>query len=945
MHARCTSDASAAPPDAPVCSSQGAAGNWREQAHASAGPAGGSAVCQSPTTYGRSVSLQRLNQELESSPMGWLRHLMSTADPPYKSYGALARDALAHPGWPDHTRTQARSLASIFSKLDRGVDPEWLADRDAVQRVLAELLSCGIGEIKASVDSGTSTSIGSRRLRLDDVRYATAIDLTDEPLCPGIPPAVLNPSAWHTTWWVAPSGSGRSLVGRWLEARGLATFVSVASWNQARTRLPTRGHVFVELTQPRPGDPPADLRDRSLCVAASCAPPPEGFGAWSRVESPPVETYLDRLVEWVSARLPGDGHFDAAFAKQWLRTGPVAAAKLVDRLGSVLGLCGLIDEAGPRWLRGRRLEELARRYFEARVTAVAERTDVTWVKRSGFDLLLGLFRRILTDSDQPWFVTRTQEAWLDLVPLEHRQGADVEWLRLSLLDGRSPVRPADIDRAARRLPPGAYRAIQALRAARLLVAPHGGDALGLRPQWFARLMAELAQRSLLEGSPFEWGEALLRPHAASDVERALTTRLQDGDTEPLTAVLEIDADDSPAQVAALEATFRGVGLALLNGTELSCEALEGLWDEQVRLLVELPDRLPQPRIGSPEDHTRPERYAAWLAGALCVTEQLEPGLGARHRLLRPWQDSSPPAGLGQVLDRIHAGLVAGEPGWATGAFALVDRLRSAIGSVGETSPHPLERPGVVLEELVHGVLEWDSVAGMESQRLELDALRRLATARGYEWPEVAASIWRAWQVAGGPLSGAPLLAPAGALAEWFWPHVPPPTIERAFSVLVDEGAPIVCTEWRTDQWEAWISAIPRLGARAQSSTELWEAVPADRLEAALGQVAALPPETWQVLWRRSSDAVVRLFDTWLGTDQLDLALSLLASTPRTHTLALLPSLSRCLPNAPAAVLDPVRSWLAERVTCRTPDWRAAYALLASVEKDLGRTRTRMGDDQ
>ena len=877
--------------------------------------------------------------------MGWLRHLMSTADPPYRSYGALARDALAHPGWPDHTRTQARSLASIFSKLDRGVDPEWLADRDAVQRVLAELLSCGIGEIKASVDTGPSNAVAGRRLRMDDVRYATAIDLGDEPLCPGVPSAVLNPSAWHATWWVAPSGSGRSLVGRWLQARGLATFVSAESWAQARSCLPTRGQVFIELSQPNPGEPPKDIQNRSVCVAASCAPARVADAVWSLVESPPVEAYLDRLVEWVAARLPGDGHFDAGFAKQWLRTGPMATAKLVDRLGSVLGLCGLIDELGPKWLRGRRLEELARRYFELRVTAVAERADVTWVKRSGFDLLLGLFRRILTDSDQPWFVTRTQEQWLDLVPFEHRQGADVEWLRLSLLDDRSPVRPADIDRAARRLPPGAYRAIQALRAARLLVAPHGGDALALRPQWFARLMAELARRSLLEGSPFEWGEALLRPHAAAEVEQALAARLRAGDAEPLASVLELDADDSPAQVAALEATFRGVGLALLQESDLSGEALEGLWDEQVRLLVELPERLPQPRIGYPEDHTRPDRQAAWLAGALCVSEQLEPGLGARHRLLRPWHESSPPDGLAEVLDRIHAGVVHSEPSWALGAFALADRLRSTIGSAVEGTPHPLERPGVVVEELVHGVLEWDTVNGMGSPEIELLALKHLASARGYEWPQVASAIWRAWHAAGSPVSGAPLLGAASPLAAWFWPHVPPPTMERALGILVDDAALIPCAEWRNDQWDSWISAIPKLGARAQGSAELWKALPSDRLEAALGQATVLPVDTWQVLWRRAGDAVVRLFDEWVATGQLDRALPVLESTPQSHTLALLPSLSRCIPSARPALLDPVRSWLRQRVASRTADWRAAYALLASIENDLGSLRTRLGDDR
>jgi hypothetical protein len=117
------------------------------------------------------------------------------------------------------------------------------------------------------------------------------------------------------------------------------------------------------------------------------------------------------------------------------------------------------------------------------------------------------------------------------------------------------------------------------------------------------------------------------------------------------------------------------------------------------------------------------------------------------------------------------------------------------------------------------------------------------------------------------------------------------------------------------------------------------------LEAALGQATVLPVETWQVLWRRAGDAVVRLFDEWVATGQLDRALPVLESTPQSHTLALLPSLSRCIPSARPALLDPVRSWLQQRVASRTADWRAAYALLASIENDLGSLRTRLGDDR
>ena len=69
--------------------------------------------------------------------MGWLRDLMGAMAPPIDGYGELARRALAHPEWPADTQPQARSLAALFSKLDRGIEIEWLADRDAAQRASA----------------------------------------------------------------------------------------------------------------------------------------------------------------------------------------------------------------------------------------------------------------------------------------------------------------------------------------------------------------------------------------------------------------------------------------------------------------------------------------------------------------------------------------------------------------------------------------------------------------------------------------------------------------------------------------------------------------------------------------------------------------------------------------------------------------------------------------
>lgn len=111
--------------------------------------------------------------------MGWLRDLMRGAEPPVRSFGALARAALSHSAWPEQVRTRERSLATVLSKLDRDLDLEWLADRADVQRVLAEVLGCAVADVQAAVVAGTQQpDRATRRVRLEDLRYARALDLT-----------------------------------------------------------------------------------------------------------------------------------------------------------------------------------------------------------------------------------------------------------------------------------------------------------------------------------------------------------------------------------------------------------------------------------------------------------------------------------------------------------------------------------------------------------------------------------------------------------------------------------------------------------------------------------------------------------------------------------------------------------------------------------------------
>ncbi|HSC88759.1 MAG TPA: hypothetical protein VLC09_15865 [Polyangiaceae bacterium] len=211
--------------------------------------------------------------------MGWLRDLMETGRPAVPSFGRLAALALTDPGWPSEFRIQERSLSTLFSKLDRGIELEWLRDRPEVQRVLASVMGRPWGDLKPHLVEPERTSDG-RLLRLRDVRYARAIELTQEGLPPGIPLELQHPASWGSSlcYWHAPSGAGRSLLGAWLSARGLARHVRVHSADDLRD-LPPRGALLIEVEDDRlqlsidePLESKLRLGQRPICWAGARTP-------------------------------------------------------------------------------------------------------------------------------------------------------------------------------------------------------------------------------------------------------------------------------------------------------------------------------------------------------------------------------------------------------------------------------------------------------------------------------------------------------------------------------------------------------------------------------------------------------------------------------------------------------------------------------------------------
>lgn len=899
--------------------------------------------------------------------MGWLRELMQLTAPPIDGYGELARRALAHSEWPSDTQPQPRSLAALFSKLDRGIELEWLADREAAQRALALTLGCPLDAVHKAVRPVLEETGAGARLRFEDLPYARPFDFREEPLPPGIPALITRPAGWGRVWWRAPSGSGRSLSGRWLSARGLASFVAARSWSEAAARVPQAGPVFLELERPSGFDPldPALQRD-GLCVAAPFAPPTGGDDRsdrpWKLIMAPAVADVLPDLLDWIAARLPEDGAFDVQAAREWLAS-PLDRGEL-PTLGALFGVAGLLDARGLRDAAGQSLSQLAAAFVNERLEQASAKgsAEAQWLKRHGFDVLVRLAESALTGAEVPWELARSHDEWIALVPAELQQSVDTDWVRWSLSRAGGQTTLRDLDRALRHVPPGAYRIVRALVDARLLrERPPQGWVVA--PEFLRHAALEQARERLVhEASPFGWGEALLRPHAAPRVLDALYRRLASDDLGLLDGLLELELQPQPALVVAAEATFVCLGLRVLEGAEIPPEYLEGIWNEQLGLLIELSAELPRPRLlcFQTEAFCALAEHGTWALAALALSEALGAPQVTPHAVLRPWSTDQPAPELAALLDLVHEVVRRPElarSAWAVEAFALagrlVDHFRGA-GSSGEPlSSHPLTRPARWVRALIDGDLADVPLARVRLDPLELRALQRECELQRVTWPRMAQELWSTWRGQGCPASGDELFGPASSCREQLWPYLPRDVLSlcwRRWTAGVSTW-PFRCfgrAQWAAfmDQWARhW-----RLDPACSVWREAFEHMDAECADVALksGRLHEAPEAQGapllSSLWRRFPGATLAGLGECVDRDEAAALAALLSSTPADAASDSVRVLSERLSRRTAkrTVVEAARRWLSERISARGPDWRGAYALLTELERRLARSRLARG---
>lgn len=858
--------------------------------------------------------------------MGWLRDLMEAAEPRVPSYGALARALLAAPDWPEGARPQPRSLEALLGKLDRGLELGWLAERPEVRVLLAQRLGCSPQALvrdRGAPASDPGVAGRENEIELESLRFGRRLELRREPLFPGLPAAALDPARWGRLWWLAADDAGRSLAGRWLAARELAVFVDARNASEAAARQPAGGRpLFLELHEDDDGD---ITREAPLCVAAPFPPRTDDFVL---VRSPPLEACLPELLRWVAARLPTDTKLDIERAAAWFASGPLSSGA-VTSIGIALGLCGALDEVGTRGGTGHPLGALARRWFAHRIAELSEggHAELGWLRREGPELLLGLMTRLLLDPVGPWQAPREFEDWLALVPEELQREVDVEWMRALLATPDGPIRSRDVERAARRLPPGAFRVVRALSTLGNLRPETRDGALTLRPRWLGHAMLPEALHGLARSLPEVYGTALLSPHAAEAVTEALLQRLRGEDHGGLEDALDLEPEGSPAATAAVEAAHRVAGLALLEGQELPTELLAGLHAEWERLSVRIGDELPRPRVGYrvPPGSLLSDPIA-WVA-ALAVTE----GLTGRRRPpspLDPWHASAPPPALPRLLSAIADELPALPEARAIEIFALVDRLRSTLGQLAEPW-HPLEVPGALLDELTLGVASATSIARLTQLPHGLTALTALARRRGVDAAQIGGALLEAWLATQEPLAAAPWLQAALQAGTLRWSHLSP----NGWRALLARDEPHLTLGEIDANTLTWLVAeLPTLGL--QSRLAFWRDAPEAAVRAALARHAPTTAAEAALLWQRVPDAILAELPRWLVEA---VAVPLLDAAPPPQTAAVaaaIEPLHRDLLSDP--ILHASRRWAHARIAERAPDFARAFAVLTTIERDLRR---------
>jgi len=759
--------------------------------------------------------------------MGWLRESMSQAG--LRSFGDLARRALAHPAWPADSKAQPRSLETILGRLDRREDLDWLADRPGIQQILAELIGLSVAEIRSILVESHGGRTNVTRLRLDDVRAARGFDFTQEPLPPTIPERVGLPATWGRCCWLADAGAGFSLVGQWLSARGLAQ-CEILEAEADIERLPLSGPpLYLELA--------TELLDafmqqwrglQPLCIAVAVDSDPTAAQRlppqFEQLKSAAVVPKLEQIVDWVFYRLAAHPQSLRPTLLTWLREGPLSWG-LLQTLGDAIGLIGACVDGYVEPNQSPTKEALLRQWMAARTNDLAHERhrDLAALRQTLPEVLIDLAQAVLIDDARPFSASRTIDEWLTLVPEQHRRGPDIDWLTTRLVAETLPLRKPDLERAVQRLPPGAHRIVVALRELALL-RPTSATRFAVRPHFVGRLVDAIARERALAAAPLFWGEALLHPIARANL---LTTLIARASVQPESLaedVLEHVELENPALVCAFETSFVLVGLSVLTGSELSNSVASALLEEQGALLLPQVGPIPMTRMLPAEPAGLCDLPGAFFLAAWALSEHSRIRGATLHSALDPWHASALPETWSLQLDAVVQCIqvaLSEAPPWLSGSIRLLDRLRQSVGATvgSDHRTHELFGVGAVVDAIELGVVDWPDVEAILLEPWQWELFLATVNVRSTPENQLMQAVFNAWSDAPAPRTGMTFFEHC---PDSWLNAAPAPLLARL--MLTTEGERLRLHERKTlpaSVWQAWLE-VRQEDALEDEPTQPWE---------------------------------------------------------------------------------------------------------------------------
>lgn len=824
-------------------------------------------------------------------------------------FDGLAERLLKGGAWPDEIKP--RSLGNALRQLDQGGRQDWIRGADGERlSALAAALKMAETELRDLLADHAATAAGSL-VPLVDLPEARPIDLTREPLFPGIPEEVLTPERWsQPLWWEAQGGAGRTLVGRWLEARGLARFVRARDARIALEQMGPGLPLYVELD--RPDDLDRLRRERlppgvKLCVAAPFEPPGVPTradqieqerlrqrlgvhtsnedsreadawnpGDWIRVRVPPLWTWVEPLLGWVKRRLDSNTALDAHAALR-------VVEQLQDRLrtpGDLLALCGLIDQWGAETVRSGHDEALlhATELAFRRLPEDNAFRELLTEGRRGPDLLLGLVRQTFRLAEPVVTMADLTEHGLDratwerLVPADLAPAPDPEAARklaLAAAQARQAIEPTSLLAC---LQPGPEALVTGLIDAHLLES-QGEGRLVFRMRWLLRWAEERHLAHFGDWTVEEIGEALLQVAAWQDVQSRLLAMAQTNTWAPVQRIVAAWRPDDPTYVVALEAAFLATGLGILMGASPPEGLCQQLWDRQRQTLVaRLSDHHRLPALLPVEDSGWGTAFdrESWALAAIAITERVASArLSGLDQGLAPWLDDDAREPLRKILAVIwefwgdrssrHRAGQALVP-WATGAFAMGSRLLDRHGPLYR-HPDSSGPPCLMfLPTLLVRRLRGDSVLGAEAWDLSpipFEVILAEAERHGLSEAQTLSALWKL-AAGSGSITGylENLMEVGDQRAARLWRTCPPELLAQRLS----QGRRLQTLPFESltdEQWMAILEPLRQISLHGDDATRVWRHLPWNLFERLVRERRSweIMHEATRVMWSQEHDRV------------------------------------------------------------------------------------------